>query len=72
MTCCVFIYLLVKVRTLACMQSVKKGEADFRTFRKIMSDMLADIKRRGEPPETDTTTAAHLLRIRDPATGQRQ
>ena len=35
-----------------------------------MSDMLADIKRRGEPPETDTTIAAHLLRIRDPASGQ--
>lgn len=51
------------------MQSVKKGEEDFRTFRKIMSDLLVDIKRRGEPPETDTTIAAHLLRIRDPSTG---
>ena len=51
------------------MQSVKQGEADFKTFRKIMSDMLADIKRRGEPLETDTTIAAHLLRIRDPASG---
>ena len=49
---------------------MKKGEEDFRTFRKIMSDMLADIKRRGEPSETDTTIAAHLLRIRDPASGQ--
>ena len=51
------------------LQSVKKGEEDFRTFRKIMSDLLVDIKRRGEPPETDTTIAAHLLRIRDPSTG---
>ena len=51
------------------MQSVKQGEEDFKAFRKIMSDMLVDIKRRGEPPETDTTIAAHLLRIRDPASG---
>lgn len=51
------------------MQSVKKGEEDFKTFRKIMSDLLADIQKRGQPRETDTTIAAHLLRIRDPTTG---
>ena len=51
------------------MQAVRRGTEDFRTFRRIMSDLLADIKKRGEPPETDTTIAAHLLRIRDPHTG---
>ena len=55
---------------MACMvQAVRRGSKDFRTFRRIMADLLADIKKRGEPPETDTTIAAHLLRIRDPHTG---
>ena len=55
---------------MACMvQAVRRGSEDFRTFRRIMADLLADIKKRGEPPETDTTIAAHLLRIRDPHTG---
>ena len=55
---------------MACVvQAVRRGSEDFRTFRRIMADLLADIKKRGEPPETDTTIAAHLLRIRDPHTG---
>ncbi|CAL8464267.1 g3802 [Coccomyxa elongata] len=49
--------------------SVKKGEEDFRTFRKMMADLLSEIHERGEPSDTDTTIAAHLLRIRDPSTG---
>ncbi len=55
--------------SLVCLQSVKKGEEDFRTFRKMMADLLSEIHERGEPSDNDTTIAAHLLRIRDPSTG---
>lgn len=57
------------IRALVVHQSVKKGEEDFQTFRKMMADLLKEIKERGEPSATDTTIAAHLLRIRDPSTG---
>ena len=50
------------------MQAVKQGEQDFKDFRKIMSDILADVKARGPLKESDMTVAAHLLRIRDPKT----
>ncbi len=35
----------------------------------MMADLLSEIHERGEPSDTDTTIAAHLLRIRDPSTG---
>lgn len=51
-------------------QSVRKGEQDFRDFRQIMSDLLAEIKARGPPKDSDVSVAAHLLRIKHPATGR--
>ena len=32
--------------------------------------LLAQVKARGEPAAEDVSIAAHLLRLRDPATGQ--
>ena len=52
------------------MQSVRKGEQDFIDFRRIMADLLAEIKARGPPQDSDVSVAAHLLRISDPATGR--
>lgn len=51
------------------MQAVRKGEQDFNDFRGIMSDLLTEVKSRGPPKDSDVSVAAHLLRIRDPATG---
>lgn len=53
-----------------CTQDVRKGEQDFADFRGIMSELLKEIKGRGPPHATDVSVAAHLLRIRDPATGE--
>ncbi|KAK9807492.1 hypothetical protein WJX72_000759 [[Myrmecia] bisecta] len=57
-------------RHLKFLPSVRKGEQDFCRFRKIMADLLVEIKARGEPSDDDTSIATHLLRIRDPATGK--
>ena len=35
-----------------------------------MSDILEDVKAKGPVEESDVTVAAHLLRIKDPATGK--
>ena len=35
-----------------------------------MSDILSDVKAKGPVDDSDMTVAAHLLRIRDPKTGQ--
>ena len=51
-------------------QSVRKGEEDFRTFRRMMAELLAEVHARGPPADDDPTIAAHLLRIRDPVTGR--
>jgi cytochrome P450 len=51
-------------------QSVRKGEQDFVDFRKIMSDLLHEIKSRGPLKDSDVSVAAHLLRIVDPSTGK--
>ena len=50
-------------------QSVRRGQEDFRKFRGMMMELLQEIKGRGLAPD-DTSIAAHLLRIRDPATSQ--
>ncbi len=47
------------------MQDVEKGIADFARFRAMMSDLLAEIKGRGDLRPDDVSIAAHLLRIRD-------
>lgn len=49
---------------------MKRGEQDFIDFRKIMSDLLQEIKGRGPLKDSDVSVAAHLLRITDPATGK--
>ena len=38
--------------------------------RSSVSMLLAQVKARGEPAAEDVSIAAHLLRLRDPATGQ--
>lgn len=43
---------------------------DLRAFHKIVEGLLADLRARGPPSDDDTTIAAHLMRIRDPATGK--
>lgn len=44
--------------------------ADLRAFHKIVEGLLADLRARGPPADDDTSIAAHLMRIRDPATGK--
>jgi len=35
-----------------------------------MRDLVLEVKARGEPPAHDVSIAAHLLRLRDPTTGE--
>ena len=48
---------------------MRRGRRDLAQFRALMAGLLAEVRARGEPAAADTTIAAHLLRIRDPATG---
>ncbi|CAL8465333.1 g4868 [Coccomyxa elongata] len=50
-------------------REVRHGTAIFRAFRSAMVDLVKEVKARGEPAPGDATIAAHLLRLRDPATG---
>ncbi|CAL5223031.1 g5486 [Coccomyxa viridis] len=48
----------------------RRVERLFKQFRLRMSQLLQEVKARGEPAAEDVSIAAHLLRLRDPATGQ--
>jgi hypothetical protein len=50
-------------------QAVREGKQDMATLHKVFIDLLEDIKGRG-PGLDPQTIAAHLLRIKDPKTGQ--
>ena len=49
---------------------MRRGRRELARFRAMMAGLLAEVRARGEPAPADATIAAHLLRIRDPATGQ--
>lgn len=51
-------------------QGVRRGRRELAAFRGMMAALLAEVRARGEPDPSDVTIAAHLLRIRDPATGR--
>ncbi len=51
-------------------QGGRQGEQHLGAMHKQMRGLLEEIKARGPPADDDTSVAAHLLRIRDPATGQ--
>ncbi|KAI3424890.1 hypothetical protein D9Q98_008274 [Chlorella vulgaris] len=48
----------------------RRGERDLRDMQGRMRLLLAGIQARGPPADTDTSIAAHLLRLRDPSTGK--
>ena len=54
----------------AAVQDVRRGKRDLRAFQDMMRGLLAELRARGPPADGDTTIAAHLLRMRDPASGQ--
>ena len=41
-----------------------------RMFQREMRELVAEVKARGPPPESDVSIAAHLLRLTDPSTGK--
>jgi cytochrome P450 len=47
----------------------RKGVAAFKTFKSHMRALVKEVKARGPPAADDVSIAAHLLRLRDPATG---
>jgi fatty acid synthase len=47
----------------------RKGVAAFATFKSHMRALVKEVKARGAPAPGDVSIAAHLLRLRDPATG---
>ncbi|DBB04194.1 TPA: hypothetical protein ACH3X1_013234 [Trebouxia sp. C0004] len=47
-----------------------KGQLCMQRFQTIMQNLLQELKARGPPADDDDSLAAHLLRIRDPGTGQ--
>ncbi|BDA50154.1 Cytochrome P450 3A13 [Coccomyxa sp. Obi] len=49
---------------------VRRAPALFRAFRARMMQLLQEVKARGEPGPEDVSIAAHLLRLRDQATGR--
>lgn len=50
-------------------QDARRGERDLRDMQGRMRRLLAGIQARGPPADTDTSIAAHLLRLKDPSTG---
>ena len=52
------------------LQEVRQGRGLFLRYRQIMRDLVREVKARGEPPPEDVSIAAHLLRLRDPKTGE--
>ena len=54
----------------AAAQDVRRGKRDLRAFQDMMRELLAELRARGPLADDDTTVAAHLLRMRDPASGQ--
>lgn len=59
-----------KIRKVARTQEVRASSALFRAFRQRMRALLDEVKARGPPAACDVSIAAHLLRLRDPASGQ--
>ena len=47
-----------------------QGPRLFRTFRQKMVELRDEIQARGPVRDDDVSIAAHLLRLKDPATGQ--
>ena len=51
------------------LQSVRRGRVAMRQYQVVIEELLRAVRARGPPVKSDTTIAAHLLRIVDPATG---
>ncbi|KAK9819280.1 hypothetical protein WJX81_006108 [Elliptochloris bilobata] len=49
---------------------VRRGREELQRYQRVVEDLLAQLRARGPPVKDDTTIAAHLLRIVDPATGR--
>ena len=52
------------------LQSVRRGRVAMRQYQVVIEELLRAVRARGPPAKDDTTIAAHLLRIVDPATGR--
>ena len=50
------------------LQEVRQGRHLFLRFQERMRALLKEVQARGTPAESDVSIAAHLLRLRDPAT----
>ena len=50
---------------------VRKGSAAWKTYKRHMRELVAEVKARGPPSAGDESIAAHLLRLRDPSNGDR-
>ncbi len=51
-------------------QEVRRGARALRGFQVIVEGLLAELRAGGPPAPGDVTIGAHLLRMRDPATGR--
>lgn len=60
----------LRTRVWRLIPDARRGEACLRAAQARMRALLAELKARGPPAEDDASIAAHLLRIRDPATGR--
>ncbi len=49
---------------------MRRGRAALRRYQLLIERLVAELRERGPPAPGDTTIAAHLLRITDPATGR--
>lgn len=52
------------------LQEVRQGARLFKRFRAHMRGLVEEVKSRGPPSPEDPSIAAHLLRLRDPDTGE--
>ena len=51
-------------------QEVRRGRGLFQGFQQRMRELVAEVKAPGPPSPDDMSVAAHLLRLRDPDTGE--
>lgn len=49
---------------------MKAADRLFKAFRAHMRELVHEVRARGPPSADDPTVAAHLLRVRDPDTGE--
>lgn len=57
-------------RYLIFIPEVRQGQGLFRAFQQKMKELVQEVRARGPPSPNDTSIAAHLLRLRHPASGE--